>query len=465
MTSGFDAGALERRYQFLDDCPDTLLSLVITSPIGELRERCEGLRAWRDALLSGLEPPETPWPPTAVGEPARRAIAELGLARFCRDQPELTDELLRDVLASFTRADADLRREIARRLHELEHERERAAKLKSTRDHGDRLEPSAADVRARDRVAIERLVAAAANMADRELLAGWSERARAWAAIADVFGDLGAMLGRGWDLAQGVLRHVGWNDLVRLRALIARIPQLQDIVRSLGRLHETHGDASVAEQLLVPVRRLEEELRAVPTPVVPIELKGIERSGDLARMLPVEAVMLGHSKLRLLWHARRAERALENLAELFRVLMADNRQLAPVSSEVALCKQYLELESLRLGERLQVVWHTDNMPPDALIPPLVLQPLVENAVYHGIEPASQPGEIRINIYRSDGQLHLVISNPYQREGRHHGGNKMALGNIKSRLMLHFDVEASLKTQVRDAFYQVHITLPYRTSAP
>jgi two-component system sensor histidine kinase AlgZ len=160
---------------------------------------------------------------------------------------------------------------------------------------------------------------------------------------------------------------------------------------------------------------------------------------------------------------RRAERALENLAELFRVLMADNRQLAPISSEVALCKQYLELESLRLGERLQVVWHIDNMPGDALIPPLVLQPLVENAVYHGIEPASQPGEIRINIYRSDGQLHLVISNPYQREGRHHGGNKMALGNIKSRLMLHFDVEASLKTQVRDASYQVHITLPYRNS--
>lgn len=161
---------------------------------------------------------------------------------------------------------------------------------------------------------------------------------------------------------------------------------------------------------------------------------------------------------------RRAERALENLADLFRVLMADNRQLAPLTSEVALCKQYLELEALRLGERLRVVWHIDKMPGDALIPPLILQPLVENAVYHGIEPASQPGEISINLYRNDGQVHLVISNPYQREGRHHGGNKMALGNIRSRLMLHFDVEASLKTQVRDAAYQVHITLPYRAAA-
>lgn len=161
---------------------------------------------------------------------------------------------------------------------------------------------------------------------------------------------------------------------------------------------------------------------------------------------------------------RRAERALENLADLFRVLMADNRQLTPVGREVELCRQYLELEALRLGERLKVVWHIDKMPADALVPPLVLQPLLENAVYHGIEPATQPGEISINIYRSGGQLHLVVRNPYQREGRHHGGNKMALDNIKNRLMLHFDVEASLETRVRDASYQVHISLPYRTGA-
>ena len=90
---------------------------------------------------------------------------------------------------------------------------------------------------------------------------------------------------------------------------------------------------------------------------------------------------------------KRAERALEDMADLFRVLMADNRQLAPLEQEVALCRQYLELEHLRLGERLQVAWHIEKMPRDALIPPLVLQPLLENAVYHGIEPPAEPGEI------------------------------------------------------------------------
>jgi len=157
---------------------------------------------------------------------------------------------------------------------------------------------------------------------------------------------------------------------------------------------------------------------------------------------------------------RRAETALEDMADLFRVLMADNRQLVRLEQEVALCRQYLGLEQLRLGERLQVTWHIEKMPQDALIPPLVLQPLLENAVYHGIEPASEPGEVSVNIYSSRNQVHMVLRNPYRNEGEHHGGNKMALGNIRERLALHFDAEASLATKVSDNSYQVHIVIPY-----
>ena len=161
---------------------------------------------------------------------------------------------------------------------------------------------------------------------------------------------------------------------------------------------------------------------------------------------------------------RRAERALEDLADLFRVVMADNRQLSTLKREVEISRQYLELEGLRLGDRLRVVWHIDKAPSNALLPPLVLQPLLENAVYHGIEPAIESGEISVNLYRNAGQLHLIIRNPYQKTGSHHSGNKMALGNIKSRLMLHYDVEASLQTQVQQDYYQVHIILPYQISA-
>jgi two-component system sensor histidine kinase AlgZ len=161
---------------------------------------------------------------------------------------------------------------------------------------------------------------------------------------------------------------------------------------------------------------------------------------------------------------KRAETALEDMADLFRVLMADNRNLSTLMREVELTRQYLELEQLRLGERLTVEWHTENMPGEALIPPLVLQPLVENAVYHGIEPSSDRGVININVYKVRDEVHLVLCNPYRKDGNHHAGNKMALGNIRERLALHFDAEASLKSSITDDAYQVHIVIPYRKEA-
>ncbi len=157
---------------------------------------------------------------------------------------------------------------------------------------------------------------------------------------------------------------------------------------------------------------------------------------------------------------RRAEAALEDLAGLFRALMADNRELTPISREIELCRQYLDLEQLRLGDRLRVEWHIENLPQDALIPPLALQPLLENAVYHGIEPGEMPGTVSIRIHVANDRLHAVLRNPYRATGDHHVGNKMALANIRERLQLHFDVAAELTTKVVDDVYEVRMTMPY-----
>jgi two-component system sensor histidine kinase AlgZ len=157
---------------------------------------------------------------------------------------------------------------------------------------------------------------------------------------------------------------------------------------------------------------------------------------------------------------RRAETALEDMAELFRALMADNRELTPLVNEIELCRQYLNLEQLRLGDRLQIEWHIDKMPQDALVPPLTLQPLLENAVYHGIEPGEAPGVVSINIYAARDRLHVVLRNPYCAKGSHHAGNKMAVSNIRERLQLHFDVAAEMSTRVGDNIYEVRISMPY-----
>ena len=160
---------------------------------------------------------------------------------------------------------------------------------------------------------------------------------------------------------------------------------------------------------------------------------------------------------------RRAERALEDMADLFRVLMADNRTLAPIGNEVELARQYLAIETLRLGERLRVSWRTGGMPADALVPPLILQPLAENAVYHGIEPSPDGGEVAIEVGLSGGQLVMTLTNPLPAESRQTVGNKMALANIRERLQLHYDAEASMKSEVRDGIYRVTIRIPYLTA--
>lgn len=157
---------------------------------------------------------------------------------------------------------------------------------------------------------------------------------------------------------------------------------------------------------------------------------------------------------------RRAETALEDLADLFRVLMADNRRLIPLSREVEICRQYLALEALRLGPRLKVDWQVGPGVDDALVPPLILQPLLENAVYHGIEPSTEPGTVSIEIALKSDKLKIVLRNPYRGENRQQSGNRMALANIRERLLLHFDAEAVLTTRGEGGIFEVTITLPY-----
>ena len=113
-------------------------------------------------------------------------------------------------------------------------------------------------------------------------------------------------------------------------------------------------------------------------------------------------------------------------------------------TSVELVRQYLAIEELRLGERLRVSWRTDKLPAGALVPPLLLQPLVENAVYHGIEPSPAGGEIAIEVGVENNQVRMTLTNPVPVEGHHSAGNRMAIANIRERLQLHFDAEASMK---------------------
>jgi two-component system sensor histidine kinase AlgZ len=158
---------------------------------------------------------------------------------------------------------------------------------------------------------------------------------------------------------------------------------------------------------------------------------------------------------------QRAERALEDLADLFRTLMSDARQFVRLSEEIALLERYAEIEQLRLGERLRISWEIDGAPGDALLPPLVLQPLLENAVYHGVEPGTDAAEVLVRIERRGNRVLARIENPYHEAEVQRAGNRMALQNIRERLQLFFDAEARIATQAADGRYRVEIEIPYR----
>ena len=164
---------------------------------------------------------------------------------------------------------------------------------------------------------------------------------------------------------------------------------------------------------------------------------------------------------------KRAETALEELAELFRVLMREPRDLLPLAEEIALCRQYLDIERLRLGERLHVAWEILDLPPDMSVPPLMLQPLIENAVYHGIEPLPDGGTISIRFAREGDRLQIDLANPCGVERVPGSGRHMALDNIRERLGLYYDLEARLETREEtrpdgSREYRVRITLPCRS---
>jgi two-component system sensor histidine kinase AlgZ len=159
---------------------------------------------------------------------------------------------------------------------------------------------------------------------------------------------------------------------------------------------------------------------------------------------------------------KRAERALEDLADLFRILMADARQFVRLSDEIAMLERYADLEQLRLGERLRITWELDAAPADALLPPLVLQPLLENAVYHGVEPGTGAGDVLVRIERRGERVVARVENPLPDAERSRAGNRMALENIRERLALFFDAEARIEQRSVEGRYRVEIEMPYIT---
>jgi len=157
-----------------------------------------------------------------------------------------------------------------------------------------------------------------------------------------------------------------------------------------------------------------------------------------------------------------AEEAIHDLADLFRASLSSTETKSTLGDELELARGYLRIEKQRLGERLQIEWDLDELPENATIPQLILQPLLENAVYHGIEPSPKGGKIQITGRYRRKQINLGIRNSLPPEGstRHNEGNHMAMENISQRLEGLFHGAAHLTISEIEGDYQIRIVFPH-----
>jgi two-component system, LytTR family, sensor histidine kinase AlgZ len=155
-----------------------------------------------------------------------------------------------------------------------------------------------------------------------------------------------------------------------------------------------------------------------------------------------------------------AEQAVQDLADLFRASLSDQHQTISLEEEVEVARTYQRIEELRLGPRLQVKWDVDRLPKDARVPGLVLQPLIENAIYHGIEPRPEGGTVSIVGEIAGDLITVVVRNPVAARESEREGNRVALANIRERLALLYGERALVKSGRFDEEYIVTLRFPH-----
>jgi len=162
--------------------------------------------------------------------------------------------------------------------------------------------------------------------------------------------------------------------------------------------------------------------------------------------------------------SRQAEQAVLDLADLFRASLSKPGTLVPWREELELSRRYLSIERYRLGPRLQVDWQVEDVPDDLPIPQLTLQPLLENALIHGIQPRVEGGVVGVSACYADGVFHLEVSNPFDEAVQEPSsrGSRQALRNIEARLTALFGPEASLSLERRNARHYTRLRYPCAT---
>ncbi|BFL83675.1 hypothetical protein LFREDSHE_21250 [Shewanella baltica] len=263
----------------------------------------------RNQLLAGVPvAPPCPWLPEAVQQNIVNVIGRSGIATYCQNNPQVTDALILDLLSALEGAQARvsiLSRQLAQIKHKqaLEALKEEFAAIQIKRNSAKlknlRVLSDAKKLECQLQAELEAWLQLinANGQHPLALPSVWAERLEVWQILSDIFDDLGVVTGLGWDLSKGMLQSHGWMNMVRLQKLVEQIPQLREVIETLGRMKDCDGKP-IIEEIISKMSVTERRNIEICTPLVPMETKGITRSDSISRMLPQEAAFLGHPVLK-----------------------------------------------------------------------------------------------------------------------------------------------------------------------
>ncbi len=207
-------------------------------------------------------------------------------------------------------------------------------------------------------------------------------------------------------------------------------------------------------------------LSAVLVAALVLRAKGKTPATTAARLAELQARIRPHFLFNTLNSAialvraepRKAERLLEDLSDLFRHALMEQGEAVSLAQELDLAQRYLAIEQVRFGERIRVQWSIDDSANNARLPPLILQPLVENAVKHGVEPSAGGADIKVSTQRRGSRVVIKVSNTLP-VTQSVAGSGVALENVRERLGLLHDVQAQFQSGLKDGIFQVRMELP------
>ena len=268
---------------------------------------------------------------------------------------------------------------------------------------------------------------------------------------------------------------LGWLVVTcSCKRLLARLPTLAQnaIGVALGAISGVYGCAlmtlvaNTGRMPWVASASTGAMLAAVLVAALVLRAKGRMPAETAARLAELQARIRPHFLFNSLNSAialvredpARAETLLEDLSELFRHALMEQGESVTLSEEVQLARSYLAIEQVRFGERLRVEWSVDPRAGSARVPPLFLQPLVENAVKHGVEPSPSGAEVKVTTQRRGGVVVIKVTNTVP-AGQGRRGNGVAQANVRDRLKLLHDVQAQFQTALVDGLYQVRMEVP------